>query len=362
MKKILTIVGARPQFVKAATISREVMSDPEVEEVLVHTGQHFDENMSEIFFREMEIPKPKYNLDINALNHGAMTGRMLEGIEELILAEKPDGLLVYGDTNSTLAGAIAAKKLHVPIGHVEAGLRSFNMRMPEEVNRILTDRISEFLYCPTDTAIENLKKEGFAEFPSEIVRTGDVMYDAALFYSQRSAEMATAASDVPFREFALSTLHRAENTDSPMRLAELVKGINQVHKELPVVLPLHPRTRKKLEEFNLKLDVHVIDPIGYFDMVELLKKCRLVLTDSGGLQKEAFFFGNPCITLRDQTEWVELVERGFNVLVGAKASEILTAFQDMTSKQLDFNADLYGDGRAAQNILNHLKNALTSGK
>jgi len=356
--KILTVVGARPQFVKAATISRQISSDPDTEEILVHTGQHFDENMSEIFFKEMEIPKPKYNLDINALSHGAMTGRMLEGIEKLILKEKPDAVLVYGDTNSTLAGALAAKKLHVPIGHVEAGLRSFNMDMPEEVNRILTDRISDFLYCPTDTALTNLKREGFDSFSSELVRTGDVMYDAAMYYSERSADKATIAAKIPFAEFALCTLHRAENTDSPERLTELVKGINRVHAELPVVLPLHPRTRQKLKEFSLELNVHVLDPVGYFDMVELLKKCNLVMTDSGGLQKEAFFFGSPCITLRDQTEWVELVEHGFNVLVGSKASALHAAFEDMTSRKLDFNVDLYGDGKAAGKILGHLKTAV----
>ncbi|HKK39577.1 MAG TPA: UDP-N-acetylglucosamine 2-epimerase (non-hydrolyzing) [Cryomorphaceae bacterium] len=358
MMKILTIIGARPQFVKAAAISRQVALDPEVEEVIVHTGQHFDANMSEVFFTEMEIPKPKYNLDINALGHGAMTGRMLEGIEKLILEEKPDVVLVYGDTNSTIAGALAARKLHVKVGHVEAGLRSFNMEMPEEVNRILTDRISDFLYCPTDTAVNNLNREGYELLDAEVVRTGDVMYDAALFYAQRSAELSTVIKKLPHEKFALCTLHRAENTDDPNRLSVFVESLNEIHKQLPVVCPLHPRTRKKLAEHGLQLEVHTIDPVGYFDMVELLKHCQLVLTDSGGLQKEAFFFKKPCITMRDQTEWVELVINGFNILAAPNQESMLSAFQAMSSKNIVFDMDLYGDGKAARAILGHLKSVV----
>ena len=356
--KILTIVGARPQFVKAATISRQVANDPEVEEVLVHTGQHFDANMSEVFFTEMEIPKPKYNLDINALGHGAMTGRMLEGIEKLILEEKPDVVLVYGDTNSTLAGALAARKLHVKVGHVEAGLRSFNMAMPEEVNRILTDRISDFLFCPTDTAVANLQREGYDLLDAEVIRTGDVMYDAALFYAQRSAELSTVLKEIPYDDFALCTLHRAENTDDPERLSGFVKSLNAIHKQMPIVCPLHPRTRKKLMEHGLELDVHLIGPVGYFDMVELLKKCRMVFTDSGGLQKEAFFFKKPCTTMRDQTEWVELVDNGYNRLSTPNEAQMMSAFAEMMCKPPDFTHDLYGDGNAAAAILIHLKEAI----
>ena len=358
--KILTVVGARPQFIKAATISRQVEADPKVEEVIVHTGQHFDDNMSDVFFREMQIPKPKHNMDVNALGHGAMTGRMLEGIEKLILAEKPDVVLVYGDTNSTLAGALAARKLNIPLAHVEAGLRSFNMRMPEEINRILTDRISDFLYCPTDTAVNNLGQEGFSEFDSEIIRTGDVMYDAALFYANRSEEMSSELSNVPFEKYALATLHRAENTDDPKKLEQLVNGLNRIHQDLPIVLPLHPRTKKKLSEFGLELEVHLLDPVGYFDMVELLKKCSLVITDSGGLQKEAYFFKNPCITLRDQTEWVELVDFGYNVLAPANANEIYQTYLAMTQKTFNFDRDLYGKGNAAERILAHLKDSVKS--
>jgi UDP-GlcNAc3NAcA epimerase len=359
--KILTVVGARPQFVKAATISRQVEADPQVEEVIVHTGQHFDANMSDVFFEEMQIPKPKYNLDINALGHGAMTGRMLEEIEKVLHTEQPDILLVYGDTNSTLAGALAATKLHIPVGHVEAGLRSFNMKMPEEVNRILTDRISDFLFCPTDTAIQNLKNEGYDALNSQVVRTGDVMYDAALFYADYSKEKSTILSTLEAKEFALCTLHRAENTDSPERLAAFVEGLNQIHQNLPIVCPLHPRTKKKLEEHGIDLNVHLIDPVGYFDMIELLKHSQLVFTDSGGLQKEAFFFESPCITMRDQTEWVELVDHGFNLLVQPDVREMKAAFEKMTSQTFDFTKDLYGDGNAAGSILNYLKSQLAQG-
>ncbi|MCH2215511.1 MAG: UDP-N-acetylglucosamine 2-epimerase (non-hydrolyzing) [Flavobacteriales bacterium] len=359
--KILTVVGARPQFVKAATISRHVAFDPEVEEILVHTGQHFDQNMSEVFFEEMQIPKPKYNLNINALGHGAMTGRMLEEIEGVLAKEQPDILLVYGDTNSTIAGALAAKKLHIPVGHVEAGLRSFNMEMPEEVNRILTDRISDYLFCPTDTAINNLKKEGYDNIDCELVRTGDVMYDAALFYANYSEEKSTVLSEIGLENFALCTLHRAENTDNAKRLTAFVESLNEIHQELPVVCPLHPRTKKKLEENGLALNVHIIDPVGYFDMIELLKHCRLVFTDSGGLQKEAYFFNTPCITMRDQTEWVELVENGFNVLSEPNIESMREAFERMTSIKLNFQIDLYGDGLAAKSILAHLKSALNAG-
>src|SRR5690606_24740430 len=262
--KILTIVGARPQFVKAAVLSRELKSHPDIEEIIVHTGQHFDANMSDVFFDEMDIPKPKYNLDINSLSHGAMTGRMLEGIEKLILDEKPDLLLVYGDTNSTLAGALAARKLHVKVGHVEAGLRSFNMEMPEEVNRILTDRISDILFCPTDSALENLKKEGFDHFDISVVKSGDVMQDAALYYAQFSADKSQVHRHLPKGDYVLCTLHRAENTDDQNRLREIVNALDTIHKSTPVVMPLHPRTKKLLEKYGIALDVTLIDPVGYF--------------------------------------------------------------------------------------------------
>jgi len=350
--KILTVIGARPQFVKAAALSREFAKHNNVEEVLVHTGQHFDANMSEIFFDEMNIPKPKYNLDINSVGHGAMTGRMLEGIEEILIKEKPDLLLVYGDTNSTIAGALAAKKLHIKVAHVEAGLRSFNMQMPEEVNRILTDRISDYLLCPTQTAIDNLMLEGYDNIDTQIIKTGDVMQDAAEFYAQKSESKSTVIAENNLDNYVLTTLHRAENTDDKKRLTDIVEALNEIHNSIcPVVLPLHPRTKAKLEHFNLKLNVILINPVGYFDMIELIKNSKLVMTDSGGLQKEAFFFGKNCVTMRDQTEWVELIKANVNVLVGANKNDVLKQVKLMLNQKSNFSVDLYGNGKACENIM-----------
>ncbi|MEM9022450.1 MAG: UDP-N-acetylglucosamine 2-epimerase (non-hydrolyzing) [Bacteroidota bacterium] len=352
--KVFTVVGARPQFVKAAAVSRALMAQPGMEEVLVHTGQHFDHGMSDIFFEEMEIPRPKYNLDIHSLGHGAMTGRMLEHLEAKLQVEQPDVVLVYGDTNSTLAGALAAKKLHIPVAHVEAGLRSFNDRMPEEVNRILTDRISNTLFCPTDAAVENLRKEGFDHLPAEVLKVGDVMQDAAYFYAERSAERSTVMDAIGGGDFALCTVHRAENTDDPERMRGIFQALEQIHRQVPVVLPIHPRTRNILNKMGLETPIKLIDPVGYFDMIELLKHCRLVLTDSGGLQKEAYFFHRPCITMRDQTEWVELVTSGTNQLVGADTAGIVEAFEKAVSTEADFSRDLYGAGNASVRIAAHL--------
>jgi UDP-GlcNAc3NAcA epimerase len=359
-QKVITVVGARPQFVKAAALSRTFQSNPEIEEIIVHTGQHFDQGMSDIFFKEMSIPKPKYNLNINSLGHGAMTGRMLEGIEEILIAEKPDMLLVYGDTNSTIAGALAAKKLHIKVGHVEAGLRSYNMKMPEEINRILTDRISDLLLCPTDAAIENLQKEGFQNIDTCIVKSGDIMQDAAMFYAKISSEKSSIVNDLGLKksDFVLCTLHRAENTDFQSRMESIAEALNEINKTLRVVLPLHPRTAKKLNEFNLDFEFEVIEPVGYFDMIELLKNAQSVMTDSGGLQKEAFFFSKPCITLRDETEWVELVEGGYNTIVGANKQEILSAWKKSHSLVLDYDKDLYGKGKASHVIANAIKELL----
>ena len=354
--KIITIVGARPQFVKAAALSRAIDKYPEIEEVIVHTGQHFDDNMSEVFFREMEIPKPKYNLNINSVGHGAMTGRMLEQIEKILLEEKPDLLLVYGDTNSTIAGALAAKKLHIKVAHVEAGLRSFNMEMPEEVNRILTDRISDYLFCPTQTAVDNLLKEGYGNIDAKIIKSGDVMQDAAEYYSLTSAEKATVANKITYDKFILCTLHRAENTDNKENLTGIINALNTVNKNIPVVLPLHPRTKGKIADLGLKMEFKTIDPVGYFDMIELLKKCTLVMTDSGGLQKEAFFFKKNCVTMREQTEWVELVENKVNVLVGSDAKKIIAGVEQMLEQKADFTIDLYGKGKACENIIQELIN------
>lgn len=347
MKKILTVVGARPQFIKAATLSRQFKLLG-IEEKIIHTGQHFDANMSDVFFEEMEIPKPAYQLDIHGLTHGAMTGRMLEGIEEILLKENPDGVLVYGDTNSTLAGALAAAKLHIPVIHVEAGLRSFNMKMPEEINRILTDRISNVLFCPTDTAVNNLKREGFENMPVQIIKNGDVMQDAAIYYAAKAEQKSKIFNRISFPEFVLATIHRQENTDSPDNLKNIVSGLNEINRQIPVVIPIHPRTRNILTQLNIVPEFTLIDPASYFDMIMLLKSCKLVITDSGGVQKEAFFFGKHCITLREQTEWVELVENGLNILVGSDSIKLKDAFEYFKTKKSNFNIDLYGKGLAAE--------------
>lgn len=353
--KVLTVLGARPQFVKAATVSRQ-LANLGLDEVIVHTGQHFDPNMSQVFFDEMEIPAPHYNLEISGLNHGAMTGRMMEKIEEILLQTKPDTVLVYGDTNSTLAGALAAAKLHIPVAHVEAGLRSFEMKMPEEINRILTDRISKTLFCPTQTAINNLSAEGFAHFDCNIILSGDVMYDAVLFYRDKISTRSTVMQreNLNSKPFVLVTLHRAENTNDPKRLAELCDVLNTIQAEINVVLPLHPRTKSYLETQGLKLSAQVIDPVGYFDMLALLQHCQLVMTDSGGLQKEAYFFNKYCLTLRDQTEWIELVEAGANTVVGADKEKILKGFRAAQKIKLESLPHLYGDGHAANLIARHL--------
>jgi UDP-GlcNAc3NAcA epimerase len=347
MRKIITVVGARPQFIKAATLNRQFKLLG-IEEKIIHTGQHFDANMSEIFFDEMEIPKPAYQLDIHGVSHGAMTGRMLEGIEKILMTEKPDGVLVYGDTNSTLAGALAAAKLHIPVIHVEAGLRSFNMEMPEEINRILTDRISNALFCPTDTAVNNLMREGFDNMPVQIIKNGDVMQDAAMYYADKAQLKSDIIRKAGLNKFVLATIHRQENTDNPENLKNIIEGLNAIHKEIPVVVPMHPRTRNILAQNYQLPDFTIIDPVGYFDMIMLLKSCEMVITDSGGVQKEAFFFAKHCITLREQTEWVELVDKGFNFLVGSDIDKLRDAFDFFRNKQSDFSIDLYGNGKAAE--------------
>jgi UDP-GlcNAc3NAcA epimerase len=346
--KIVTIVGARPQFVKAAAVSRALVMRSEVEEVIVHTGQHHDASMSDIFFEEMKIPKPKYNLGISSLSHGAMTGRMLEKIEEVLVKEKPDWVLVYGDTNSTIAGALAAAKLHIKVAHVEAGLRSFNMQMPEEINRILTDKISNLLFCPTDSAVKNLENEGVSK---GVVRTGDIMADALMYYRKQAPQNAKLFSKLPFKNFALSTIHRAENTDSKEALISIFDGLEKVNNYLPVILPLHPRTRTKVESFGIKTNVQIIEPVGYFDMLQLLDNCSIVLTDSGGLQKEAYLCEKPCVTMRNETEWVELLDTGVNALVGTSSDKIVQITSHFLENPPAFKKGLYGDGNAARQIL-----------
>lgn len=354
--KIVTIVGARPQFIKAAAVSRVIRDDyaDKIEEVLVHTGQHYDDNMSKVFFEELDIPHPKYNLEISGGQHGAMTGRMLEAIEKVLLEEKPDWVLIYGDTNSTLAAALAAAKMHIPVAHVEAGLRSFNMRMPEEINRILADRVSSLLFCPTETAVNNLKSEGVT---NGVHNVGDVMYDVALFYSDRARQQSAILNNLSLAkgEFSLATCHRAENTDDPQRLGEILSALAQLAIELPVVFPIHPRTRKLVDEYGLSrhlASLIVTEPLPFLDMVALEQAARLILTDSGGVQKEAFFYGVPCITMRDETEWVETVELGWNKIVGSTTASIVSGVKDMMGKQNTKTMEMpYGKGDSAKNIL-----------
>lgn len=352
--KIVTIVGARPQFIKAAVVSREISKNSDISEIIIHTGQHYDKNMSEIFFEEMGIPKPDYNFNINGLSHGAMTGQMLEKIEEVLIKEKPNWVLVYGDTNSTLAGALAAKKLHIKLAHIEAGLRSFNIKMPEEINRILTDRISDILFCPTESAIKNLNNEGYDLLDNHVILVGDVMEDAANYYKGLEKK----PDGLSTREnFILSTIHRAENTNDKGRLSEIFETLKEISQTQDVVLPLHPRTKHHLGKFNIKIpnSIILLPPVSYLEMVYLLNHCKTVITDSGGVQKEAFFFCKPCITLRDETEWVELLEHGFNILAGANKNNILKAMNHFEKANLNFNVNLYGNGTAGEKVINHLR-------
>ena len=350
--KIVTILGARPQFIKAGSVSREIAKYDELIEIIVHTGQHYDTNMSDIFFDEMKIPKPDYFLGIGGKSHGAMTGQMIEKIEEVCLKENPDWLMVYGDTNSTLAGAIVASKLHIKLAHIEAGLRSFNMNMPEEVNRILTDRISKILFCPTDTAIQNLSNEGYDKLDCKIIKSGDVMQDGAIFYKNLALKPSCEIKD----KYILCTIHRAENTNNESRLRDIFEVLDEIAKEKQVILPLHPRTKKILE--NLKINIEnltIINPIGYLEMVWLIDNCELIMTDSGGLQKEAYFFEKLCITLRDETEWVELIKCGANILVGASKNKILDAYKNKTKFNIENSTlNMYGGGNASENIVKEL--------
>lgn len=355
MIKVVTIVGARPQFIKAAAVSRVIRSEyvGMLEEVLVHTGQHYDENMSQVFFDELDIPSPKFNLEISGGTHGAMTGRMLEAIENVLFAEKPDWVLVYGDTNSTLAGALAAAKLHIPVAHVEAGLRSFNMRMPEEINRILTDRVSTALFCPTDSAVVNLRHEGIEQ---GVLNVGDVMFDVALHFKARAVHGDQVLKRLGIRspQFVLATCHRAENTDDAERLAAIVSGLAEVSKHVPIVLPLHPRTRKLMAEQSLVEllgEVVLTEPLPFLEMVALEQMASVILTDSGGVQKEAYFYGVPCVTMRDETEWVETVNMGCNTLVGASADRIVDAVLRALRDGFHAGATFpYGKGDAARLI------------
>ena len=360
--RILTIIGARPQFIKAAAVSRAIRFHSKIRETIVHTGQHFDTNMSDVFFEQMDIPRPDYYLKIASLSHGAMTGRMLEGIEVLIQQERPDWVLVYGDTNSTLAGALAAAKLCIPIAHVEAGLRSHNPAMPEEINRVLTDRVSSLLLCPTETAVNNLKKEGFpnrtiGKRQQQVVNVGDVMFDAVLYYRERALkEINLQTFGLEHQRYALCTIHRQENTDKIDRIKSILGALQSIAKDLTVVLPLHPRTKAKITQYNLAnflKGLCLLDPLPYLEIQRLQMSAKVILTDSGGIQKEAYFHRVPCITLRDETEWLETVESEWNQLAGASKEKIINSYL-IDTKRRESNGKYYGNGKASYKILDRL--------
>jgi UDP-N-acetylglucosamine 2-epimerase len=352
--KVLSIVGARPQFIKAAPVSRALRARG-LAEVLVHTGQHYDRNMSALFFDELNIPEPHYNLEVGSGPHGWQTGQMLARIEEVLVAERPAWVLVYGDTNSTLAGALAAVKLHIPVAHVEAGLRSFNRAMPEEHNRVLTDHAADLLFCPTQTAVEHLTAEGVTH---GVHLTGDVMYDAVLYNSALAQTRSTVLQRLAMTSgnYSLATVHRPQNTDDPETLAAILRAFSELRGT--IVFPAHPRTRDALAGHRLQLpsNVRLIDAVGYLDMLVLEKNARLILTDSGGVQKEAYFFGVPCVTLREETEWVETVDAGWNMLVGADPTRILAAARTLAPASVRTNSmpqaqePIFGDGQASEKV------------
>lgn len=354
-KKVLTIVGARPQFIKASALSSAIKQSLNFKEVVVHTGQHFDAEMSEVFFEELQMDKPTYNLGIHSLSHGAMTGRMLIDLESILLEERPDVVVLYGDTNSTLAGALAAAKLHIPLAHVEAGLRSFNWQMPEEQNRVLTDRLSQFLFVPSIDALTNLEQEGITRKKAYIKVVGDIMYDVFLQH-QATAKADTSwleELNIAHTDFYLATIHRQENTDNPERLKSIFKGLDALNENTPVLLPLHPRTAKALKTLGISTKVKCVPPLSYLKMLIALLHCKAVLTDSGGLQKEAFYAKKMCFTLRNETEWTELVQLGANTLV-TDLNQLAELVLGSKPKEKTFSTNPYGDGNSTSKILEAL--------
>lgn len=350
MKKVLTILGARPQFIKAAAFSRALRGYDNIQEIIVHTGQHYDKNMSDIFFSEMDIPLPKYQLFTGGKGHGAMTGQQLEKIEEILLDERPDLVLVYGDTNSTLAGALAAVKLHIPIAHIEAGLRSFNRNMPEEINRILTDQISDYLFVPSADAKANLIKEGIDK--KRVFVVGDIMYEVSLYYKDKMNKPEWFDS-LELDSFVLCTIHRAENTEDYKKLESIFRGLSESNEN--IILPLHPRTLSKIREYGIDVtsNIKIVAPVGYLEMVWLEVHSDLIVTDSGGVQKEAYFHGKQCITLRDETEWVELVESGYNILVGSDPKKIANHISERKLFKMN-DENIYGSGNTSHLILEEI--------
>lgn len=358
MKKVITVVGARPQFIKASVVSHALRQQPNLQEIFVHTGQHYDINMSQIFFDELDISKIHHQLETTGTTHAKQTSEMMIGIEAILLQEKPQWVLIYGDTNSTLAAALAAAKLHIPIAHVEAGLRSFNRHMPEEVNRLVADQLAAVLFAPTKEAVNNLLQEGYAQ--DRIIEVGDVMYDAALHYAEKATVINTSLHSHP--EYILATIHRAENTDNPDKLVAIFTALEELSKTIPVILPLHPRTRKLIDNDHPTLlkntTLTLIDPVGFLDMIRLEKNAKLIMTDSGGIQKEAFFYQVPCVTLRSETEWVETITLGWNRLASPlQASEIVTAAYAAIASKGELHHYPYGKGNAAQQIAQYLTTA-----
>lgn len=379
-KKIITVIGARPQIIKASAISRVIRErfSEQLTEIIVHTGQHYDENMSKLFFEELDIPHPAYNLNVGSGSHGAQTGKMLDGLEQIFLKEKPDAVIVYGDTNSTIAGALAASKIHIPVVHIEAGLRSFNKKMPEEINRIACDHMSTLLFTPTKTGFENLKKEGFElnnSYPATIdnpiiYHSGDIMYDNSLYFSSVSDKKSQILNDLKLEmnQFILCTIHRDSNTDDADKLTSIISALLQIQRESgqKIILPLHPRTKGKVKEINHLIykeltenkNFVIIEPVGFLDIISLEKNASTIITDSGGLQKEAYFFKKPCIILRPQTEWIEIVENGNAVLADSEKEKIVSAYNQLSQKT-DFTfPTFYGDGEAAYFICEKIINDL----
>lgn len=375
MISILTIVGARPQFIKAAAISRAVREhfSGQVREYLLHTGQHYDENMSDVFFRQMQIPRPDFRLNVGSGSHGLQTGEMMRQIEEILLTHKPDALLVYGDTNSTLAGALAAAKLHIPVIHIEAGLRSFNKSMPEEINRICSDHVATFLFPPTQVAVDNLAREGFRYDAAKPVsydnpwveNVGDVMYDNSLYFAEIAERESRIMEQhgVAGKPFVLCTIHRDFNTDQPERLERIFEGLNRITQEhsIPILLPCHPRTAKKLDGLRNKPveGIRIMEPVSFFDMIRLEKHAAQIITDSGGVQKEAYFFKTPCLVMRPETEWVEIIETGNGVLVDADPDRMAEAFRRFSTRTDAHYPELYGNGKAAERIIQRVTDVLT---
>jgi UDP-GlcNAc3NAcA epimerase len=349
--KIVTILGARPQFIKAAAVSKALADAGSIEEVIVHTGQHFDPSMSDIFFEELHLPAPACNLSVNRLSHGAMTGRMIEEIEKALLREKPDYVLLYGDTNSTLAGAIAAKKMRIKVIHVEAGLRCADAALPEEINRVVTDRLSDLLFCPTDTAFSNLMREGFADFDCRCYCVGDVMYDAVLHFLPEALAKSAVRRQTGY---IACTLHRQELTDSEVRLRNVISALNTIHQTIPVVMPVHPRTKKMLQAYDIRPQFEIINPLGYLDMLAFVAGSRMTVTDSGGLQKESYFLKKCCAIVFPETPWVELVDHGYAALTGYDAERVVAVVHRLLDAKMTFSHRFYGDGNASALIAEKL--------